>query len=285
MRQQSLPLLIAGLRSDFYEGRATVDDAQALGKIVGPLECVAVILQNRLNNLDDTANPLELMLGTGAGCNWQMLPGVESPIVYCNNLNDVWVKVRVAVQLSDTEGGIVAFTVNNGGVGYAVDDLLTANAGDVNATLLVTAIRNGEIFTTTLNAGGAGYSALDVLTVTGGSGTATIRIDTVDGGGAILTYTVLTKGSGYAVAAGVNLTGGGGAGGKINITAIHSGIVTALSVIDPGSGYAIAVGVALTGGTGNGATINVTEVLDEATEVTFPFIVYSIDPAMLNQTR
>ena len=70
MQKQSLPLLGANLRSEFFEAKATVSDSQALGKLVGPYECVALIIKNRLVNLDNTPNPLELLVGTGGGCIW-----------------------------------------------------------------------------------------------------------------------------------------------------------------------------------------------------------------------
>lgn len=174
MRQQALGLPSVGERTDFYEGRASVSDAQALGKITGPLECVAVILQNRLNNLDDSPNPLELMVGTGAGCVWQMLPGVESPIIYCNNLNDIWVKVRMAVASSmvDALGAVeeAHLTLSDGGAGYTAGDILTLNAGNGGARIRVLTVTLGVITTWELISGGEGYPIATGVSATGGTG-------------------------------------------------------------------------------------------------------------------
>jgi hypothetical protein len=89
------PVVSAGLRTDFLTAAADVDP-QSLGKLVGQLECIGVIIQNRLSNLDNTANNTELLVGTGAGCVYHMLPGQESPLIYCNNLNDIWVQMKTA---------------------------------------------------------------------------------------------------------------------------------------------------------------------------------------------
>lgn len=113
-----------------------------------------------------------------------------------------------------------------------------------------------ETETVTLNAGGAGYTALDVLTLVGGTGTsATIRVDTVDGGGAILTFTVLTTGSYITLpgTAAVAVTGGTGTNATFNIDYE----VESLQLTDSGNGYRSAT-VAITGGGGAGATGTVT---------------------------
>lgn len=165
------PIILAGLRTNFFEGRANATNPQALGKLLESLNCVAVIIQNRLNNLDDSGNPLELMVGTGGGCIWQLLPGVESPLIYVTNLNDVFVKVRVAVTGATT--GVGAIEQPPGGIA--------------------------------LNNAGHDYAPGDTLTIFGGSG-GLITVNTVDGAGAILTWTLTSGGSGYSVGTNVSTT-------------------------------------------------------------------------------
>lgn len=162
------PVVLAGLQSQFFEGRANAIEAQALGKLVQAFNCVAVIIQNRLNNLDDSGNPLELMVGTGGGTPWQLLPGVESPIIYCTNLNDVFVKVRVAVTGATT--GVGTIEQPPGGIA--------------------------------LNNAGHDYAPGDTLLIFGGIG-GIVTVNTVDGAGAILTWTLTSGGSGYSVGVGV----------------------------------------------------------------------------------
>lgn len=179
----SAPIVLAGLQTKFYTGRANATNPQALGKLVTGLNVIALIIQNRLNNLDNSANNVDLLVGTGGGCVWQQLPGTTTELIYCTNLNDVWVKVRQAVT------GALAGT--------------------------------GAIDTIVLNAGGADYAVNDILTLQGGDG-GTIKVLTIDGAGAILTFSVTNTGQGYQVAngIGVNDVTGVGAGATFNLTAI-----------------------------------------------------------------
>lgn len=182
-RNQTI-LLDTGLASvtDFYEANATLNP-QALGKAgrSDRREVFAVIIQNRLTNLDNTNNVLDLLVGTGGGCVWQLLPGAESPLIHTRNLNDVFVKVRAAVIISEALGTVTAVTIAAGGLGYTVGD---------------------------------------VLFITGGDGTARIQVTSVNGAGAVLTVVIFDGGDGYAIAAGVATTGGTGAGATVNITAV-----------------------------------------------------------------
>lgn len=83
------PVLVAGLETAFVSGRAGVQ-AQPIGKGA----CVAIVIQNRLSNIDDTGNNVVIMVGYGAGQLYQMLPGQESPIIYCSDLEDIYVRVQ-----------------------------------------------------------------------------------------------------------------------------------------------------------------------------------------------
>jgi len=179
------PIVLDGLYTRYYEGQASVDNPQALGKLVGLRNIVAVIIQNRLNNLDNSPNPIELMIGAGSSCLWQLLPGTESSVIYASNLNDVWVRARVAVESSLT-----------GAVGSLVEGSVT------------------------MTNNGADYTAEDVLTLFGDSGT--IIVDTVDGSGNILTFHVGTPGQGYAVSATpLTTTGGTGSGAQFTVDAVN----------------------------------------------------------------
>ncbi len=64
---------------------------------IGKGACVAVIFQNRLLNDDGTGNALEAQVGYGAGQPWNLLPGQESPVIYANDLEKIYVRTRAAV--------------------------------------------------------------------------------------------------------------------------------------------------------------------------------------------
>ena len=174
--------------TDFYEGTAAVNP-QALGKAgrSDRPEVFAVIIKNRLNNLDNSANAVSLIVGTGAGCIWPLLPGEESPLIHCRNLNDVFVRIQQAIVISEVLGGITAVTIAAAGLGYAV---------------------------------------FDVLTVAGGGGDARVQVASVNGLGAITALNIITPGTGYAAALAVALGGGTGAGATVNITAVLNEIVS-----------------------------------------------------------
>lgn len=180
-------VLLEGFKTEFYEGKAIVSDMQALGKLVGPFDCVAIIIKNRLMNLDNTANPLELMIGTGGGCVWPLLPGETSELIYVKNLNDVWVKVRTeVVDAAGTPGEIVTIAIAAAGAGYAVNDLVTVNSGNLDAVY---------------------------------------KVATIGGGGAITALTQINAGSGYAVGGPFTLINNSvlsaGAGATVNITDVQ----------------------------------------------------------------
>lgn len=97
MRGNNATLIMPGnLETVFIQARAGVQ-AQPLGKG----SCVAVVIQNRLSNIDGTGNNVELMVGFGTGQIYQMLPGQESPIIYCADLEDVYLRVRSGVTECD----------------------------------------------------------------------------------------------------------------------------------------------------------------------------------------
>lgn len=57
----------------------------------------------------------------------------------------------------------------------------------------------GPIVASMLHSGGSGYAVNDTGTINGGNNAASYRIDSVDGGGAVLAYRVITGGLGYFI--------------------------------------------------------------------------------------
>lgn len=78
----------------------------------------------------------------------------------------------------------------------------------------------GAVLTVTLVGGGAGYTVNDILTLNAGGVNATLKVLTLGGGGAVATFSLQTRGSGYQVATPVGVTGGTGAAATFNISAI-----------------------------------------------------------------
>lgn len=156
-----------------------------------------------------------------------------------------------------------------GGINYKVGDTIniTGNSGSGAQATILKVLANG-ISTYSLDSGGTGYTVNDVITVgnyqTGQSLGATIHVDSVDGSGVILTSHLVTPGTFYGVSHNWPVTGGTGHNALINITAIASGIVgttdgsAALALSNGGSGYSTGAGAATTGGSGSGLTVNIT---------------------------
>lgn len=85
---------------------------------------------------------------------------------------------------SVTYGSVSSATLGTGATFTLADD--AGNSDDI--------VDPGEL---TLNAGGTGYKVGNVLTLTGGDSNATLSVDTVDGSGAVVTFTILTGGATY----------------------------------------------------------------------------------------
>lgn len=115
---------------------------------------------------------------------------------------------------TDKAGGILYFRSGQGtGTGASASFIWQGYAAETTGAI--------STISSTPTAGGLGYAALDVLTVTGG--TATVRVDSVDGSGAVTALTLLAPGTaGYSVATGIATTGGTGSGCTISVTAITS---------------------------------------------------------------
>lgn len=100
-------------------------------------------------------------------------------------------------------------------VGIDADILFVAES-DVNAAT------QGGVATVSVNAGGTGYSVSDVLTITGGDTACTLNVDSVSTS-AVTGVSILTNGSGYTVATGKATTvlPTGGTGCTLDIDTIN----------------------------------------------------------------
>jgi len=130
----------------------------------------------------------------------------------------------VAITAPTTAGGVQATatatmfaasaTVQSGGTGYTVNDVLTVVGGTFSsaATFTVSAVSAGVVTAVTLTSGGTAYSVLPTnpVSTTGGTGTgATLNIT---GYGLSTTFTITNAGSGYVEQPTVTFSGGGGSG-------------------------------------------------------------------------
>lgn len=104
-----------------------------------------------------------------------------------------------------------------GAVSFAGADANAGNpGGNVNFTTGEGGTSSGVIASVLIRTAGTGYTALDVLTLDAGDTNATVRVDTVNGSGAILTYTLTAGGTGYITSLGgyLDVTGGTGTGAQ-----------------------------------------------------------------------
>jgi len=70
--------------------------AQENAKELGLGRCLAVIVQNPLSNSDGSGNTTEIMLGDRAAQPYQILPGQETALLYCERLEDLYIRKRTA---------------------------------------------------------------------------------------------------------------------------------------------------------------------------------------------
>jgi hypothetical protein len=151
---------------------------------------------------------------------------------------------------------IASVSVNAGGSGYTVSDVLTISGGTGGTATVAAVAPSGSIATATVNAAGSGYSLNDVLTISGGSG-GTIKVTKLNTSGNVLGVTIVTPGSGYSATTGASVTGGTGTGATFNTTLVATGAVLTVTLSAVGSGYSLTTGASTTGGTGTGATLNI----------------------------
>jgi len=239
-------------------------------KAFGRGQIVALIVQNPLLRADRTANNSPVWIGNATNQIWYLLPGAETPVLYAEDLKDLYLKIDFPA--ANPNGEILTIAPNDAGTGYTVGDLLILQFPGAGLATVTVATTNTGITAATLNAGGAGYVPGDTVTVDGGGTLAILTVLTVDGGGAVLTFSITSAGNGYAVAAGVATTAttGVGAGFKVNITEVLGSILT-VTVTDGGTGYQVDDEITdVSGGTGDDATftvLTVDTVTPELTEV------------------
>jgi hypothetical protein len=169
---------------------------------------------------------------------------------------------------------VASVTVAAAGQGYVLNDILTLQGGDNNATVKVTQISGlGYVTNVTLVNTGTGYTVNSTLTTVDTTGTGT-------GTGCQVTVTALTSqvsslgavqvvngGTGYQVRDVLTLTSSTltGAGGTVTVQAVDSttGAVTDIVVNAIGAAYGQGL-YNVTGGHGaNNATIAVTELIQQ----------------------
>jgi len=139
-------------------------------------------------------------------------------------------------------GGIISLTLNGGGQGYSVGDILTIGGGDWNAEVKVLGTDGvaGAIKDYYMVYGGSGYSKGDQLTITGGNNDAVGTVNDVDENGTVTDFSLNGNdylGSGYYTGSYSMTTGGSGSGLVIFINSIYGAITSLSDIINPGSGY------------------------------------------------
>ena len=148
----------------------------------------------------------------------------------------------VAITAPTTAGGVQATatatmfaataTIQAGGTGYTVNDVLTTVGGTFSgaASWTVTSVSGGVVTGISLSSGGSGYSVLPTnpVSTTGGTGTdCTLNITSW---GLSTTFTFTNAGSGYVEQPTVTFSGGGGSGAAAYATVGSVSIIKALGV-------------------------------------------------------
>ena len=232
---------------------------------LGRGECIGVIFQNPLLDVDgETSNDAQVWIGNSTDWIWLLIPGQESPIIYAEDLKDIYVKLIFPFPNPNGAIAVAGILASAQGAGYTSGDILTVlSPGGTNATVEIRAL--GEVTAAEVAAGGALYTVGDVLTLnlTGG---AQITVDTVDGGGAILTFTISAPGT-SALPGIKTTTGGTGAGATINVTETVGEAFGVVTVITGGTLFVAGGEYATTGGTGEGAIVTVGSVTDTVPSV------------------
>lgn len=188
---------------------------------------------NKLESQIDIINNVRLHLGESNSTNFPMT------YLYDWDIEQPTTATATAV-LSD--GVISTVTLNSGGTGYAVNDVLTVGGGTgAGATLTVTGESGGVITSVSISNGGSGYTVSDALTVTGpGNDDATFTVATITDG-KITGVTMTNNGLGYTSAPTINITGdGAGASITATITTDGNGRVNTTTIVNGGSGYTTA---------------------------------------------
>ncbi len=176
--------------------------------IVGP---AGLISEDNTNLFFDEANVQLLVNGKSSGS----FGNSQFPFVVGGNTNNF-----IALEIQNSNGGDTATTdisisADNDStnlVGHYIDMGMASST--YNATTA------GNIQAISINTAGTGYMVNDVLTINTGNADATVTVLTVGGGGDVLTIDLANSGSGYSVGSARTTTGGTGTGFKVNILSI-----------------------------------------------------------------
>jgi hypothetical protein len=83
--------------------------------------------------------------------------------------------------VNPTTGAIQGININNPGLGYSVNDVVTVVQNtNTTAEITLNTISNGVISNITINNGGSGYTVGNTVTIAGGSGTATAQVNSIN---------------------------------------------------------------------------------------------------------
>ena len=100
---------------------------------------------------------------TTEGANYTTSTNIATTVVPNNG---VGLTVDIT-SVNPTTGAIQGVNINNPGLNYSVNDVITITGGDGAATLTLTSLSNGVISNVTINNGGSGYSVGDTVAITG----------------------------------------------------------------------------------------------------------------------
>jgi hypothetical protein len=151
-------------------------------------------------------------------------------------------------------GTVTAITRTNNGTGYTSFPSISISppttAGGVQA---VATIGNMFNISATIQAGGTGYTVNDVLTPVGGTSDGVARLTVTSVSGGVITGISTTGFGTYSVLPTnpVSVTGGTGSSATFNLT--YGVSTTGLSITNAGSGYVEQPTVSFSGGGGSGA--------------------------------
>ena len=163
--------------------------------------------------------------------------------------------LRVTSQASPI-GRILFATLETGGTGYSVGDVVVVNGGDNNSEYEVTSISpEGQVLSVTVANGGSGYSVGDIITIIDGNNDSLIQVTgTTETGGVIQSYTLENPGSGYQVNDIVTVNGGV-TDAQLRVNSVYSvgGNITSLTILNEGSGYTVGQILSIPSGDSNAA--------------------------------
>lgn len=111
------------------------------------------------------------------------------------------------------EGAIVMWDQTTAPDGWLIDETLVGGYIRIGTT--------GVVSQVSVNSGGTGYAVGDILTISGGNGDCTLTVTSVSGG-AVVDGNITTAGTGYSVTTNVAVTGGSGTYCYMNIVSISS---------------------------------------------------------------